>query len=178
MTKERLSTTSYVLLGAVEFAQPVTPYDLKRVVAERVGNLYEIPHSQYYDETAKLAKAGLMEERREGEGRRRLSYTITEDGHRALLRWLRMPGFERPEVRDPGLLKLAFSGPLDADEIGSVAREQVDFLRFLLEESLSDLGREGCEASLGAQLSRVYLEAALGFWERLGSRMPERNAVA
>ena len=177
MTKERLSTTSYVLLGAVEFAQPVTPYDLKRVVAERVGNLYEIPHSQYYDETAKLAKAGLMEERREGEGRRRLSYTITEEGHRALLRWLRMPGFERPEVRDPGLLKLAFSGPLDADEIGSVAREQVDFLRFLLDESLTDLN-EGADVSLGAQLSRVYLEAALGFWERLGSQMPERNAVA
>ena len=179
MAVDRLSTTSYVLLGAVEHAQPVTPYDLKRVVSERVGSLYEIPHSQYYDETAKLAKAGLLLEQREGDGRRRLSYCLTEDGKRALLRWLRTPGFERPEVRDPALLRLAFSGLLDPDEIGLVAREQADFLRFVRKDVVGSADPDGDDpAAMARALTLAYLDAALAFWDHLNERMPERNSPA
>ena len=168
----RLSLASYVLLGAVDQAGPCTPYDLKRIVATRVGPLYELAHSQYYDETARLAKAGLLEETQEEDGRRRLQYALTSEGRRHLLRWLRMPDFQKPELRDTGLLKLAFADRLDPDEIGHLAREHAEVARMLCGE-LEDAAAQD-EAPRAAHLNVALVRAMVAFWDELAEALPDR----
>ena len=106
----QLTQTSYVVLGLVDRAGEATPYDLKQVVAATIGGFFSIPHSQLYAEPERLARAGYLRERREPSGRRRKHYSVTEQGRRALREWLRTPTEELYELRDPGLLKLAFGG--------------------------------------------------------------------
>jgi PadR family transcriptional regulator, regulatory protein AphA len=105
----RLTPTSYIVLGLLAQADGVTPYDLKAMVAEGVGNLWSLQHTQLYAEPERLAKAGYLTETRENGGRRRKLYSITQAGRDALDAWLGSePGGELPEVRDIGLLKVFF----------------------------------------------------------------------
>ena len=76
--------------------------------AGSVGNFWSVPHSQLYAEPKRLAAAGLIEERREETGRRRLVYELTAAGRRALEDWLTEPATTLPELRDPALLQLFF----------------------------------------------------------------------
>jgi PadR family transcriptional regulator AphA len=170
----RLGTTSYTLLGAVAEAGPCSPYDLKRVVARLVGPLWEVPHSQVYDEAARLAKAGLLDEAQEGTGRRRLTYTITEAGRRELVRWLRVPSRERMELRDTGLLKLAFAAELAPAEMGHVAEDHADAWRALRAELAAVPG----EHAPATEYTLAVADAAVTFWETLRDRLPGVAAVA
>ena len=106
----QLTQTSYVVLGLVERAGEATPYDLKQIVAATIGGFFSIPHSQLYAEPERLTGAGYLSERREQQGRRRKHYSLTEKGRKALADWLATPTAELYELRDPGLLKLAFGG--------------------------------------------------------------------
>jgi PadR family transcriptional regulator AphA len=105
----RLTPTSYVVLGLIEVMQPATPYDLKRAAAEGIGNLWALPHTQLYSECGRLAEAGLLSEKREGDGRRRRLFSITPQGRAALDAWRADPTAPEFELRDAGLLKL-FAG--------------------------------------------------------------------
>ena len=87
-----------------------TPYDLKRFVEERIANFWSLPHSQVYREADRLARAGLLSERRERTGRRRRLYRLTAQGRAELRRWRDEPTGELPELRDLSLLKLFFGG--------------------------------------------------------------------
>jgi PadR family transcriptional regulator AphA len=103
-----LTPTSYIVLGLVSQAGEATPYALKQMAAATVGNFFSIPHSQLYAEPDRLAKGGYMKVRREQGGRRRKHYALTARGRKALAEWLESPTAELYELRDPGLLKLAF----------------------------------------------------------------------
>jgi DNA-binding PadR family transcriptional regulator len=104
----QLTQTSYVVLGLVNVLGEATPYDLKQIASATIGPYFSIPHSQLYAEPARLARAGYMQERREETGRRRKHYSLTDQGRDALREWLWTPTEELYELRDPGLLKLAF----------------------------------------------------------------------
>ena len=67
----RLTPTSYIVLGLLNEADDVTPYDLKAMVAVGVGNLWSLQHTQLYAEPERLAAAGYLTETREEGGRRR-----------------------------------------------------------------------------------------------------------
>jgi PadR family transcriptional regulator AphA len=167
----RLTTTSYALLGAISQAGPCSPYDLKRVLARRIGPLWEVPHSQIYDEAARLARRGLLSEAQEGSGRRKLTYTITEDGQRELVRWLRVPHRERMEFRDVGLLKLAFAAELEAAELRHVAEDHLELWSALREELAATMdGRSGAYAVAVA-------DAAGAFWRTLLDGLPAGAAA-
>ncbi len=131
------------------------------MLARTIGPLWEVPHSQIYDEAARLARAGYLHETQEGSGRRRLSYTITEDGRRELVRWLRMPSRDRMELRDIGLLKLAFADELQPAELQHVAEDH-----FELWSSLAEELREAMDGRSGAYVVTVA-EAAAVFWATL-----------
>jgi PadR family transcriptional regulator, regulatory protein AphA len=104
-----LTPTAAIVLGLVERAGEATPYELKQALAATVGNFWSLPHSQLYAEPERLAAAGLLEERRESEGRRRRLFRLTDRGREALARWREEPvGDELPELRDLALLKLFF----------------------------------------------------------------------
>ena len=162
-----LTQTSYVVMGLLGQAGEATPYDLKQIVAATIGNFFSIPHSQLYAEPERLAKAGYLTERRERTGRRRKHYAMTAKGRKALDEWLSTPTEELYELRDPGLLKLAFGS--DPREL---ARTQLEgheqrlaelqvMARTLQVAGASEGARLVAEAGIGHQ--REYIR----FWKRV-----------
>jgi DNA-binding PadR family transcriptional regulator len=162
MPEVRLTPTSYVVLGLIEWLQPATPYDLKQAAADRVTQLWSLPHTQLYSECARLADAGLLSERREESGRRRRIYRLTAAGSKALDAWRAEPTSETYEIRDAGLLKLLFGGAP-----GPLAERQLQAHRLRLEEleqhlaapELPEGARLAIEAGVGHE--REYLR----FWK-------------
>jgi PadR family transcriptional regulator AphA len=121
----RLSSTSYLVLGLIGLRGPSTPYELKRAVERSgIGEFWPFPHTQLYDEPARLADAGLLDEEREEGGRRRRLYRLTDEGQAALNEWIRRPEGGGFQVRDIASLKLFFS-ELGADTADIVALAQL-----------------------------------------------------
>jgi DNA-binding PadR family transcriptional regulator len=106
----RLSGTSYAVLGLVKYLGSATPYDLKGAIEHSIENFWPVPHTTFYAEPARLARAGYLLERQEGSGRRRKLYEITERGREALRDWVALDEFHPPQVRDEGTLKVFFGG--------------------------------------------------------------------
>lgn len=168
MSTPRLSETSYIVLGLLEQIEPATPYDLKQIAQVSIFNFWSVPHTQLYSECKRLAESGLLDERRESEGRRRRFYSLTEAGREALDRWRREPTGELYEVRDPGTLKLSLGAEPEA-----LAAAQLEAHEGKLEEY--EQIAEGLEDSqeiprglrltleLGIQAERSMVE----FWARL-----------
>jgi DNA-binding PadR family transcriptional regulator len=117
-----LTPISYVVLGLVRDLGPVTPYDMKRIIADSIGYFWPFPHSQLYAEPARLAEAGLLAEEQEEGGRRRKTYTITEQGRRAVEEWIVASDPTPTEIRDLGLLRLFFASGLPAEAVSELAR--------------------------------------------------------
>ncbi len=104
-----LGPSSFVILGITAAAGPMTAYDLKSAIGRSVGFLWPFPHAQVYKEAARLASLGLLEEDQEEGGRRRRRYAVTPAGRAAVEAWLASPPDEPAQLRDPGLLRLAFA---------------------------------------------------------------------
>jgi PadR family transcriptional regulator AphA len=117
-----LTAISYVVLGLVDALGRATPYEMKRVVAGSIGYFWPFPHSQLYAEPSRLAEGGLLREEQETGGRRRKTYTITEEGRAALERWIVEGEAEMSEIRDLGLLQLFFASGMPAETITDLAR--------------------------------------------------------
>ena len=115
MSIERLSPTSYLVLGLLAREGPSTPYDLEQHVEATVGNFWSFRHTLLYTEPPRLAALGLVTETRETDGRRRRVFAITPEGMSALSYWLDRPSDAPTELRDPGLLQLFFAD-LASDE--------------------------------------------------------------
>jgi DNA-binding PadR family transcriptional regulator len=109
MSNQRLTSTSYLVLGLLAREGPSTPYELERHVRATLGNFWSFPHTLLYSEPPRLAGLGLVTETRETEGRRRRVFTITTAGETALSTWLDRPSGASTELRDLGLLQLFFS---------------------------------------------------------------------
>lgn len=104
----RLSGTSYAVLGLVQYLGQATPYDLKRAIEYSVENFWPVPHTTFYAEPDRLARAGYLTEQRESSGRRRKLYEITQAGRQALREWVESDDFQPPQLRDEGTLKVFF----------------------------------------------------------------------
>jgi DNA-binding PadR family transcriptional regulator len=165
MSSPRLTETSYIVLGLIEQIGPATPYDLKRVAQLSTVNFWSVPHTQLYTECARLAKEGLLSERREESGRRRRIYRLAERGRRALESWRAEPTGELEQVRDPGTLKLFLGG-----DPATLATAQIEAHR----KQLADYEELHSNALRGPPGWRLALEAGIGherefirFWSRL-----------
>jgi DNA-binding PadR family transcriptional regulator len=163
----QLTQTSYVVLGLVDSVGEATPYDLKQTVAASIGGFFSIPHSQIYAEPERLARAGYLNERRETSGRRRKHYRLTDKGRAALQEWLRTPTEELFELRDPGLLKLAFGADVKGLAAAQLAAHEVrlaelrGIARMLEEAGAPEEQRLVAEAGIGH--SREYVR----FWKKV-----------
>jgi len=173
VSSPRLTNTSYVVLGLVEVCEPATPYDLKRFAEISVFNFWSIPHTQIYNESARLAAAGLLDERREETGRRRRIYRLTAAGRRALDAWRGEAGaFEPLEFRDPGLIKLFFGADpatLAASQLAGHERklrefEQLHAARGTGPEAMPEGMRLALEVGIACERELVR------FWRRLADR--------
>jgi PadR family transcriptional regulator, regulatory protein AphA len=166
----QLTQTSYVVLGLVGRAGEATPYDLKQIVAATIGGFFSIPHSQLYAEPERLFQAGYLSERREQTGRRRKHYALTDKGRDALKEWLRTPTEELYELRDPGLLKLAFGGDPKALASAQLAAHEARL------KELQNIART-LELAGAPEEQRLVAEAGIGhsreyvrFWRKVSAR--------
>jgi DNA-binding PadR family transcriptional regulator len=167
MPDVRLTPTSYVVLGLIEWLQPATPYDLKQAAAATVTQLWSVPHTQLYSECARLAEAGHLSERREKSGRRRRIYRLTAAGAKALDAWRAEPTSETYEIRDAGLLKLLFGGapePLAERQLEAHRLRLEELERHLAAPELPEGARLAIEAGIGHE--REYLR----FWKQVAGR--------
>ncbi len=105
----RLTTTSYAVMSLLEMLGEATPYDLKQALDRSIQNFWPVPHTTFYDEPARLAKAGYLSQSQESGGRRRKRYALTDSGHEALRAWADSPATAPSQFRDEGMLKV-FAG--------------------------------------------------------------------
>ncbi|WP_235947759.1 PadR family transcriptional regulator [Candidatus Frankia alpina] len=173
MVEIALTPVSYLVLGEVARRGSATPYDLKVSVAESVGNYWSFPHAQLYKEPPRLAAAGLLAEEREAAGRRRRIFRITEAGRHRLQEWLSSADSGRTELRDLGLLKLAFADLGRPGDVARLARAQAVAHRAHLEvyRTLAALPADAMVWSLRRTLDLgfAYERLMAEFWERLGA---------
>jgi DNA-binding PadR family transcriptional regulator len=164
MSTPRLSDTSYAVLGLLDLFEPATPYQLKQIAQVSIFHFWSIPHTQLYTECARLAEAGLLDERREESGRRRRVYRLSAAGRKALRAWRADPNTDLYELRDPGLLKL-FCGADPA----SLAEVQVErherrlhsYQELLDQTDMSDGMRLSVESGIGHEREYVRFWASL-----------------
>jgi DNA-binding PadR family transcriptional regulator len=105
----RLTTTSYAVLCLLDLAGEATPYELKQMLMNSIEHFWPIPHTTFYDEPTRLAKAGYLSESQEQGGRRRKRYALTDQGKEALKAWTDAPGSPPSQYRDEAMLKV-FAG--------------------------------------------------------------------
>jgi PadR family transcriptional regulator, regulatory protein AphA len=173
-----LTPTSYIVLGLISQAGEATPYALKQMAAATVGNFFSIPHSQLYAEPERLAGGGYLKVRREDGGRRRKHYALTAKGTKALRAWLDAPTAELYELRDPGLLKLAFGS-----DAGALARAQLPVHEERL-ELFQEILRV-MEVSGASKEQRFVVESGIGhereyvrFWKRVAASTRDSKSPA
>ena len=166
MQEPRLTPTSYIVLGLVDWAGEATPYELKQMVAGSVGNFWTLQHAQLYTEPERLTGGGWLTEEREQGGRRRKRYTITEKGRRALAQWRAEPTDAIPELRAPAVLKLFFgadSAQLAPVQLEAHRRKLAEYEG--IRDSLPDSLPEGPRLALDAGIASVRQQIA--WWEQL-----------
>lgn len=170
MQEIELTPTSFIVLGLLDAAGEATPYELKQAAAERLGDFWSLAHSQLYSEPERLVRSGCLSERREQHGRRRRRYTLTDRGREAFQRWLADPRAGSYELRDPGLLKLAFGADpatLAADQLTAHQRALAEYERAadaLSRQSPADGRLLVLHAGIGHE--REYVR----FWSELARR--------
>jgi PadR family transcriptional regulator, regulatory protein AphA len=177
MSSERLSSTSYLVLGLLAREGPSTPYDLERHVRATLGNFWSFPHTLLYSEPARLAVQGLVTETRENDGRRRRVFTITPAGTSALTAWLDRPSGAPTELRDLGLLQLFFADLASSESRLRLAEQQLAIHRAKLLGYEEDEQSQRQSGGLGRgqrtvehwrgetlRMGLLYEAAAVDFW--------------
>jgi DNA-binding PadR family transcriptional regulator len=96
-------------MSLLELFGEATPYDLKQTLEHSIENFWPVPHTTFYEEPARLAKAGYLSQSQEQSGRRRKLYALTDSGRAALRAWADSPGSPPSQYRDEGMLKV-FAG--------------------------------------------------------------------
>lgn len=166
----KLTTTSYIILGMVALRGPSTPYDLKRAVGRSIGYFWPFPHAQIYSEPERLVTAELLQVELEAGGRHRRTYSITNDGWCQLRDWLKTPVAEVFQIRNVAEIKLFFAELGSPSDVVELARQQVASHRERLATfeamqkqfaNQSELAPRLIPLALGLELERV----ALKFWE-------------
>ena len=165
MSIERLSSTSYLVLGLLAREGPSTPYELERHVRATIGNFWSFPHTLLYTEPPRLAARDLVVETRETEGRRRRMFAITPEGEAALGAWLDRPSAASTELRDLGLLQLFFADLASAESRLRLAEQQLELHRAKLATYQED---ERLERRPGPRTGQRTVERWRGETLRMG----------
>lgn len=190
MSTERLTPTSYLVLGLLAREGPSTPYALERHVAATLGNFWSFPHTLLYSEPSRLEALGLVTETRESHGRRRRSFAITSAGIEALDAWLERPARARTELRDLGLLQLFFMDLASDQARLRLAQEQLTIHQAKLSAYETDarIERRGGAMASGLRtvehwrgatlpMGLLYEAAAVAFWRDVADKAVEPDTA-
>lgn len=116
------------ILGLLD-AEPMTGYELDRIMDETYGYVWTAPHNQIYVTLRQMEADGLVlaEAERSG-GRRKRVYSLTPEGRREMCRWVAEPIAYTGE-RDVAHLKVSMMNLVDLDDAEGVLRAHVDYHR-------------------------------------------------
>ena len=134
--EEKLSTTSYAILGLLTF-DAMSGYDVLKLVEKSIGLFWSPAKSHVYSDLRRLAAAGLAAEQvveQEPRPNKRI-YAITDKGREALVQWLNEGPFEPDHVRSPFTVRLFFGHLVDRSSVIA----QIEELRRNAESSLAGL---------------------------------------
>jgi DNA-binding PadR family transcriptional regulator len=180
-----LKPSSYVILGLVRGGL-TSGYAIKQFVnQQRMENFWATTFAQIYPELAHLEEAGhLTSTDNPHGGRQRRAYVLTDAGESALQAWLRRDRIPKRELRDEGLLRLAFADHLPREN----AIELVSRLRARSEEALREFREEvlplgetlrDAGARFPVEICRLgaeYHELAIEHFSRLEAELRESAA--
>jgi len=160
-------------------------------VTATIGHFWSFPHALLYKEPPRLKELGLLTEEREGGGRRRRLFTITDPGRKALRAWLGHPARQPTELRDLGLLQLFFADLEPATTTLTISNEQLALHRAQL--AAYEAGRriqsepkerETVSPSIEhwrgvtLRMGLLYERAAVEFWADVAARVPAAGSTA
>jgi PadR family transcriptional regulator, regulatory protein AphA len=116
------------LLGLLS-AEPMSGYDLNRILDETFGYVWTAPHSQIYPTLRQMEREGLIEAdvQRTGERERRV-YRVLDAGSDYLRRWAAEPVVYSGE-RDSAHLKVSMMHLLSLDECEALFRAHLNYFR-------------------------------------------------
>jgi DNA-binding PadR family transcriptional regulator len=180
MRESSFSSSAYVVLGLLATYGPATPYDLKRWVDASIGYFWSFPRAQLYVEPERLARRGMLTERREGSGRHRRVFSLTDAGRQALQDWIRASDSAQVELRDPGLLKLFFGGVVTLSDVLALARgQQAQHVARLAEyERIVPELESNPEAEFALATIRLGIrheQVAVEFWQEIADHPPQQH---
>lgn len=161
----RLSPTSYIVLGMIDWLGPSSPYRLKKALAASIAGVHPVPHTTFYAEPARLAAAGYLDESQEDGGRRQKRYALTQQGRDALAEWLETPDAEPTELRAPAIVKVFFGADPARVAAAPLARHR-ELLSHFEELQARDPGDTAGRAHAlrtGIEYHRFWVQA----WERI-----------
>ena len=127
-----VKSSSYLILALIRGGL-TSGYAIKRFIKEqRMAVFWATTFAQIYPELALLERNGYITHRDDPHGARpRRAYALTAKGERTLMSWLREEAIPPMELRDEGLLRLAFADHLPKEE----AIELVQRLRARAEDA-------------------------------------------
>jgi PadR family transcriptional regulator AphA len=164
----RLTSTSYALLALLDQLGEATPYEIKQAMDKSIENFWPVPHTTAYEEPARLAEGGFLSVHQEEGGRRRKTYSLTEEGRAALAAWAADPVAAPPQVRDETILKI-FAGADPAaflEPRRTYHREKLAELQGYLDEVREDEAWHPSELALTAGVT--YHRKMLEMLDELG----------
>ena len=108
----------YILLGFLNY-QPMTGYDLKRLIDSSTGHFWHAYHSQIYTTLRKMEQDGLLTSVIDDSDEKleRRIYQITNLGQSKLKQWLGKSLTQLPASKDSLLVRLFFSGLRSPGEV-------------------------------------------------------------
>ncbi len=135
--------TDIVILGLLAH-EPLTGYGIKKLIDGAISFFWKGSYGSIYPALSAMEKDGLITSSEMPQGdRKRIVYSITESGRKALADWLKIPAAKN-ELKYETLIKLFFSGSADKDtitaNIDSFARETAAKLA-LLKQYQETLGK-------------------------------------
>jgi len=147
-----LKSSSYLILGLVRGGM-TSGYAIKRFIEQnRMEVFWATTFAQIYPELAQLEDGGYLTHHDDPQGaRQRRAYSLTSKGEQELMSWLRRDTIPLMELRDEGLLRLAFADNLprgEAIELVRRLRERAEKADREFRETILPLG----EALRGAGL--------------------------
>ena len=154
----------YILLGFLNY-QPMTGYDLKRLIYCSTGHFWHAYHSQIYTTLRKMEEDSLVTSVIDDSDEKleRRIYEITELGKSQLKQWLEKSLTELPPSKDGLLVRLFFSGSRDRDSV----LDELRFQRQLHQHQLEVYQRiqpEEYAAKLEPKSNRLDLAREAKFW--------------
>jgi len=134
LTIAQKNILQYIILGMLQ-DDPQTGYDIKNAFATEVGEFWQAKHSQIYPELSKLTKKGWIDFQTEIVGTKleKKVYSLTDDGKRALIDWLKEPLNELPVNKDEFVLKLYFIKSMEDQRLPEMIQQQIQLHQKKLE---------------------------------------------